>query len=77
MYYWTACFSTKQLAKQTEFPYGIPRCVRTNKMVGPDRCTFHKHAAISYPVLQLVTVPDANDWVTWVKNLYTSDIVTL
>jgi len=46
-------------------------------MVGPDQCTFHKQAVISYPVLHLVTVPDPNDWVTWVKNLYTCDIVML
>jgi len=62
---------------QTEFPYDIPHCLRTNKMVGPDQCALHKHAVISYPVLQLVTVPDPNDWVTWVKNLYTSDTVML
>jgi len=62
---------------QNEFPYGIPYCLCTTKVVGPDQCTFHKHAVISYPVLQLLTVPDPNDWVTWVKNLYTSDNVIL
>ena len=77
MYYWAVCLSTKQLAMRTVFPYGILDCLRTNKTVGPNRCTFHKHAVISYPVLQLVTVPDPNDWVTWVKNLYTSDAVKL
>jgi len=62
---------------QTEFLYDIPHCLCTNKMVGPGQCALHKHAVISYPVLQLVTVPDPNDWVTWVKNLYTSDTVML
>jgi hypothetical protein len=45
---------------QTEVPFVIPHCLQTNKMVGPDTFTVHKHAVPSYSVLELVTVTELN-----------------